>query len=155
MMQLNFPTYNFKVKQVENSNYVFDILRRKYVLCTPEEWVRQHLVHYLITEKQYPLSLLSLERGLVVNGMRKRFDLLAWNNEGKPVLIAECKAPDVALSQSTFVQLAGYNRGFRVRTLLITNGLTHAACIFSEDFSTYSFVGEIPPWNGFPAHRPS
>lgn len=144
MMELNFPTYNFKVKTEENANYVFDIIRKKYVLVTPEEWVRQHLLWYLIHEKKYPASLISVEKGLEINGLKKRFDLLAYNHLGKPLLLAECKSPDIKLTQQVFDQIANYNMKFKVKQLLVTNGLQHVICVFEEDFSSYSFVSEIP-----------
>jgi hypothetical protein len=146
MMELNFPTYNFKVKTDENANYVFDIIRKKYVVLTPEEWVRQHLVHYLIHEKKYPSSLLSIEKGLEVNGLKKRFDLLAYTNSGTPLLLAECKSPSMKLSQQTFDQIAHYNITFKVKHLLVTNGLQHMMCVFEPDFSSYRFIQDIPEW---------
>jgi hypothetical protein len=135
---------NFKVKTIENANYVFDIIRKKYVLLTPEEWVRQHLLHYLIHEKKYPTSLISIERGLTVNGLKKRFDLLAFDNTGKPSLLAECKAPEIKLTQKVFDQIANYNMKFKVKFLLVTNGLQHSMCEFEDDFTSYKFIKEIP-----------
>ncbi len=143
-MLLNFPTYNFKVKTEENANYVFDIIRKKYVLVTPEEWVRQHLLWYLIHEKKYPASLISVEKGLEVNGLKKRFDLLVYDNLGKPLLLTECKSPNIKLTQQVFDQIANYNMKFKVKQLLVTNGLQHVMCIFKNDFSSYIFVNEIP-----------
>ena len=144
MIKLNFPEYNFKVKTIENDNYVFDIIRKKYVLLTPEEWVRQHLLHYLIHEKKYPASLIAVEKGLEVNGLKKRFDMLVFDKKGKPQLLAECKAPEIKLTQSVFDQVANYNMKFNVQFLLVTNGLQHAMCAFEDDFRTYKFVKEIP-----------
>jgi hypothetical protein len=145
-MKLNFPTYNFKVKTEETGNYVFDIIRKKFVALTPEEWVRQHLVWYLIHEKKFPASLISVEKGLVVNRLRKRFDLLVYNNLGTPFFLAECKSPDVLLSQRTFEQIAAYNMKFRVKQLLITNGLRHVLCLYADDFTSYRFLLEIPAY---------
>ena len=146
-MKLNFPEYNFKVKTIENANYVFDIIRKKYVLLTPEEWVRQHLLYYLIHEKKYPASLISLEKGLTVNGLKKRFDLLAFDKNGQPQLLAECKAPEIKLTQKVFDQIANYNMKFKVRFLLVTNGLQHSMCEFDADFKSYKFIKEIPELN--------
>lgn len=142
-MKLNFPEYNFKVKTANNANYVFDIIRKKYVVLTPEELVRQHLLWYLIHEKNYPASLIAIEKGLNISGLRKRFDLLVYDKNGIPLLLAECKSPDVKLTQSVFEQIANYNRKFKVKKLLVTNGLLHMMCVFTDDFSSYEFVKEI------------
>ena len=127
-MQLNFPAYNFKVKTEENTNYVFDIVRKKFVALTPEEWVRQHLLHFLIQERGYPASLLSIERGLEMNGLRKRFDVLVFGKDAKPLLLVECKSPAITLDEATFMQAAVYNSNFGAKHLLITNGLNHVHC---------------------------
>lgn len=149
-MQLNFPTYKFKTKREENTNYVFDIIRKKYVVLTPEEWVRQHLIHYLVDEKNYPQSLLAVERGLELNGLRKRFDLLAFNKNGQPQLLVECKSPDIELSKAVFEQIALYNAKFKVTLLLVTNGLQHITVQYEPDFAGYVFLSEIPGWNTSP-----
>jgi hypothetical protein len=143
-MQLNFPTYKFKTKREQNINYVFDIVRKKYVVLTPEEWVRQHLIHYLTEDKHYPQSLLSVERGLELNGLRKRFDLLAFNKNGQPHLLIECKSPEVELNKAVFEQIAVYNARFKVTELLVSNGLQHIMIRYSPDFSGYEFLPEIP-----------
>lgn len=143
-MELNFPTYNFKIKTEENANYVFDIIRKKYVLLTREEWVRQHLLHYLIHEKNYPASRISIEKGLQVNGLRKRFDLLVYGPDGQAQLLAECKSPDIKLARAAFEQIAHYNMRFRVKYLVVTNGLQHVACRYNDDFSSCVFLKEIP-----------
>ncbi|MFA6260792.1 MAG: type I restriction enzyme HsdR N-terminal domain-containing protein [Bacteroidia bacterium] len=123
-MRLNFPTYNFKIKRQENSNYVFDIIRKKFVLLTPEEWVRQHTLNYLIHDLHCPSSLIAVERGLEVNGLRKRFDLMVYQ-QGKPFLLVECKAPTIRLHQPAAMQIAVYNSHFNCRYLWLTNGLDH------------------------------
>jgi type I site-specific restriction-modification system R (restriction) subunit len=143
-MQLNFPTYKFKTKSEENTNYVFDIVRKKYVVLTPEEWVRQHMIHYLIEEKNYPQSLLAVERGLELNGLRKRFDLLAFNKNGQPLLLIECKSPDIELNKAVFEQIAVYNARFKVMQLLVTNGLQHIVVQYQPDFVGYEFLTEVP-----------
>lgn len=124
-MQLNFPAYNFNIKREENANYVFDIIRKKYVLLTREEFVRQHLIHFMVYEKGYPASLLAVERGLEVNSRKKRFDLLAFDKHGKPLLLIECKSPEVTLNEDTLMQVSVYNSRFECRHLLITNGIRH------------------------------
>jgi hypothetical protein len=117
------------------------------VVLTPEEWVRQHMIHYLIGEKNYPQSLLAVERGLELNGLRKRFDLLAFNKNGQPQLLVECKSPDVELSKAVFEQIAIYNAKFKVTLLLVTNGLQHIAVKYEADFTNYVFLNEIPGWD--------
>ncbi len=140
-MQLNFPAYNFNIKREENANYVFDILRKKYVLLTREEFVRQHLIHYLVNEKGYPASLLAVERGLEVNNRQKRFDLLAFNKKGEPLLLVECKSPQVVLSDDTLMQVAIYNSKFNCKNMLITNGIRHVwIAISTEGKSNYTDV---------------
>jgi hypothetical protein len=143
-MQLNFPTYKFKTKREQDINYVFDIIRKKYVVLTPEEWVRQHIVHYLITEKKYPQSLIALERGLTVNGRKKRFDILVFNKNGQPHLLIECKSPEIEVNKAVFEQIAIYNSQFRASYLLLSNGLQHISVSYSPDFKEYVFLDEVP-----------
>lgn len=143
-MQLNFPTYKFKTKREQDINYVFDIIRKKYVVLTPEEWVRQHIVHYLITEKKYPQSLIALERGLTVNGRKKRFDILVFNKNGQPHLLIECKSPEIEVNKAVFEQIAIYNSQFKASYLLLSNGLQHISVSYSADFKEYVFLDEVP-----------
>ena len=109
MQRLNLPTYNFKLKSSENKTLIFDKLRKKYVVLTPEEWVRQHYVCFLIEEKKYPISLIALEKQLIINNRKKRTDILVFNNEGNHEIIVECKAPSIKITQDTFDQIARYN----------------------------------------------
>ena len=109
MQKLNLPSFQFKLKSSENKQLIFDIIRKKYVVLTPEEWVRQNLIHFLIKEKNYPISLISCEKQLLVNKLKKRFDLLIYGPNGTPILIIECKSPKVKISQDTFDQIARYN----------------------------------------------
>src|SRR6478752_9392648 len=104
-MQLNFPTYKFKTKREQDINYVFDIIRKKYIVLTPEEWVRQHVVHHLIQDYKYPKSLFRIEGSLTFNKLQKRSDILIRDREGKPWMLVECKAPDIKLSQKAFNQI--------------------------------------------------
>lgn len=145
-MQLKFPTYKFKTKSEQNTNYVFDIVRKKYVVLTPEEWVRQHVLHYLTLDKNYPQSLLAVERGLNMNGRKKRFDVLAFNKNGQPRLLIECKSPDIEINRAVFEQIAVYNSVFQVKQLLVTNGLQHIVVQYSNDFQQYTFLEDVPEW---------
>ena len=106
MQPLNFPEYEFRFKGSENDAYIFDIVRKKFVMLTPEEWVRQHVVNYLIYQKKYPLSLLNVEKQLVVNNLRKRYDIVGYLSNGKINVVVECKAPSVKITQETFDQIA-------------------------------------------------
>ncbi len=103
---LNLPPYPIRIKEEENGTYIFDVIRKKFLLLTPEEWVRQHLVHFLVEEKKYPRSLIQLEGGLKLNNLQKRSDILIFNNIGQKIVLIECKAPSVKISQETFEQIA-------------------------------------------------
>lgn len=123
---INFPTVEFRIKKIKDSEYqIFDDVRKKFVVLTPEEWVRQHLVHYLINHKQIPVSLISIEKQLIFNGMKRRTDLIVYSNSLIPLLIVECKEPNVDLSQNAVNQIYNYNSVLNVPNLLITNGIRH------------------------------
>ena len=109
-------------------NYIFDEIRRKYLVLTPEEWVRQHVVQYIIKEKGYPKALIKLEGGLKLNSLQKRTDIVVFNTQGEKILLVECKAPTVRITQNTFDQIARYNIIHKVPLLFVSNGLQHYAC---------------------------
>ena len=144
MQALNLPTYQFKIKSNENKLFIFDIVRKKYVVLTPEEWVRQHFLHYLIEEKKYPISLIAVEKKLTINNLTKRTDILIFNTLGNPEIIVECKAPKVPISQHTFDQIARYNLKLNAAILVVTNGLDHYYCTLDSENETYQFLKEIP-----------
>ena len=146
MQVLNFPTYQFKIKSSENTNYIFDIIRKKYVVLTPEEWVRQHTLHFLISEKNYPQSLIAVEKQLKVNNLIKRFDILVFNKKGLPAVIVECKSPKIKLNQDTFDQIARYNLNLNAKYLVVTNGLQHYICNLDHENQQYNFLKEIPAY---------
>ncbi|MDR0814652.1 MAG: type I restriction enzyme HsdR N-terminal domain-containing protein, partial [Bacteroidales bacterium] len=125
MEALNFPAYPAQVKTVSGKTVIFDLIRKKYVALTPEEWVRQHLIHYLTTEKQCPSGLISVETSLRFARLNKRSDLIVNDRNGQALLLAECKAPDVAISTKTFEQIAVYNQTIKAPFLLLTNGMQH------------------------------
>lgn len=143
---LNLPQYQFKLKQEGNTPFIFDEIRKKYLVLTPEEWVRQHFVKYLITEKGYPRSLVRLEGGLTLNTLKKRTDIVLFNNMGEKILMVECKAPQVKISQSTFDQIARYNVVHKVRLLAVTNGLQHYFCEIDFNSGSYAFIPELPEY---------
>lgn len=142
--QLNFPSYNLRVAQTAGKPVVYDPVRRKEVALTPEEWVRQHTIQYLSVDLGYPLSLIAVEGGLSLNELRKRFDLLLYNTDGKAVLLVECKAPGVKITQEVFNQASRYNMIFKVGLLFVTNGMEHYCCQIDHESGKIDFLPSIP-----------
>ena len=147
MQKLNLPNYKFKLKSSENKTLIFDNLRKKYFVLTPEEWVRQHFVQFLIDEKKYPVSLIALEKQLTINNRKKRTDILIFNADGNPDIIVECKAPQIKITQATFDQIARYNLKLKANYLIVTNGLDHFYCKMDFENETYIFLKDIPAYN--------
>jgi hypothetical protein len=146
MERLNLPTYSFKLKSEQGRNFIFDEIRRKYVVLTPEEWVRQHFIHYLVNHRSYPATLIEVEKQFTYNQLTRRADILISNRLAVPVMLVECKAPDVKISQETFTQAALYNLKFRLPYLVMTNGMKHYACHFTEG-GKYAFLDGIPEYD--------
>ena len=146
MQKLNFPTCAFKLKSSENKTLIFDIVRKKYVIVTPEEWVRQHVIHFLLKEKNYPISLIAIEKQLKINKRVKRTDIIVYNKQGTPEILIECKAPSVKITQTTFDQIARYNLSANSNFLMVTNGLAHYFCQIDTDKETYIFLEDIPSY---------
>lgn len=144
MQQLNFPSFSFRFKNSENKVSIFDAIRKKFIIITPEEWVRQHVVQFLMIEKNYPKSLLNVEKVLQVNGLRKRYDIVVYNSDGTIHILIECKAPEVPISQSTFDQIAQYNMTLQSNYLMVTNGLNHYFCQMDNENEKYQFLTELP-----------
>jgi len=144
MQKLNLPTYDFKLKSNEKHTLIFDNLRKKYFVLTPEEWVRQHYVQFLIEEKKYPVSLIALEKQLTINNLKKRTDIVIFDAKGNPDIIVECKAPHIKISQDTFDQIARYNLKLNAKYLIVTNGIVHYYCQMDHENETYVFLNEIP-----------
>lgn len=117
------------------------------MVLTPEEWVRQHIVHYLIEEKKYPISLISVEKKVTVNKLTKRTDILVFNAKGTPHIIVECKAPIIKITQGTFDQIARYNLKLEAKYLIVTNGLTHFYAYMDLENECYVFLETIPNYN--------
>ncbi len=145
-VDLNFPSYPFKIKEEAGKTFIFDDLRKRFLVLTPEEWVRQHLVRFLIQEKNYPRTLIKLEGGLKLNSLKKRSDILLFSNKGQKIMMAECKAPAVKITQETFDQLARYNSVHQVSWLVVSNGLVHFCCRIDHSKSAFTFHEEIPPY---------
>ena len=147
MQNLNFPTYSFRLKNSENNTHIFDVIRKKFVVLQPEEWVRQHCVQYLIQEKNYPISLINVEKVILINGLRKRYDIVVFNPDGSLALVVECKAPKVKITQATFDQIARYNLALKASYLMVTNGLNHYFCTMNHDLESFEFLETIPNYN--------
>lgn len=144
MQKLNFPNYSFRFKNSENKTFIFDVIRKKFLLLTPEEWVRQHVVNYLIEEMYYPKSLINVEKLVKVNGINKRYDIVVFRNDGSFFLLVECKAPEVNITQQTFDQIAQYNLVLKAENLMVTNGLNHYFCQMDFENEKYIFLKELP-----------
>lgn len=142
-MELTLPAYDYKVEKRDGVVYIYDTIRRKYVVLTPEEWVRQHFVHYLIDSRHYPSCLIAVEKEIDLYGLKRRFDIVCFDRNSKPFLIVECKAPTVILSQTVFDQVFGYNLIMAAPYVAITNGVTHHCGQVSAD-RQFIFLTEIP-----------
>ena len=144
MQKLNFPTYTFRFKNSENKVAIFDEIRKKFVILTPEEWVRQNVVRFLLDEKKYPKSYVNVEKVIKINGLIKRYDVVVFQPNGQLFLLIECKAPEVAISQNTFDQIARYNMVLEAEYLMVTNGLNHYFCQMDFENEKYLFLKALP-----------
>jgi hypothetical protein len=144
MQQLNFPYFDFRLRLGNNRQEIYDPVRHKYVYLTPEEWVRQHLIAYLIQFKGYPISMIGVEKKLLLNKQPKRFDLVVFSRKAQPFLLVECKAPGVEIKEKTFDQAARYNMLLHADYFLITNGMDHYSCRLDYENKRYVFVEDIP-----------
>jgi hypothetical protein len=141
---LDLPPYPFKITDQDGQLILFDIIRKKNIVLTPEEWVRQHFVQYLIRQKNYPKALIKLEGGHRLNGKARRSDIVVYNSAGEKILLVECKAPSVTIDQKTFDQVARYNMVHKVKTLAVTNGLQHYYCAIDFEAGSYRFINDVP-----------
>ncbi len=146
MQTLQFPKFEYKLKIEKEQPFIFDEVRKKWLVLTPEEWVRQHLVHYLIQFKHFPQGLIQMEKQIDLNGTKKRFDVLVYNPLLQAVLLVECKAPEVVLSQAALDQVLRYNLQIKAQYILITNGLKHIVYQFSADTLAYEIQQELPDY---------
>ena len=145
-MDLNLPRYTFRTKENLGKTLIFDGFRRRWVALTPEEWVRQNFVRYLIEEKHFPASLIAIERSLRMNQRDFRTDIVLFSKSGSPLVVVECKAPGIKISQLVFDQIARYNLDLRVSYLIVTNGLSHFCCRFDQQQLAYAFLPDIPEY---------
>ena len=144
MKRLNLPTYSFNIKLIEQRKYIFDFIRKKFVILTPEEWVRQNFLRYLVDEKKYSASLIAIEKEFKLNNLSKRSDAVVYNKSGNPALILEFKAPEVKIDQKVFDQIARYNMKLNVDYLIVSNGMEHYCCKIDYGNNSYIFLKEIP-----------
>lgn len=147
MYQLNLPTYDLRLRRTGNRDMIFDVLRRKYVALTPEEWIRQHFVHFLIEHKGYPTALLANEIELRIGGKHLRADTLLYNKELRPHMLIEYKSPTIALTQKVFDQISAYNLLLHADYLIVSNGMQHICCRMDYEQNTYHFLEEIPDYS--------
>lgn len=133
MTQVVFGEYRFRRGMQDGVEVIFDEVRRRPVALTPEEWVRQHILHYLIYDRNYPRSLIAVERAIELNGLTKRFDVVVFTNDGQPKMLIECKAPEELLNEKVFEQIARYNQKLRVKYLWVTNGTNNFCCRLDKD----------------------
>jgi hypothetical protein len=143
-MRINFGKYHFRIKKKGEQQFIFDIIRKKFVALTPEEWVRQHWIHYLIDDATYPRSLIAVEMNITVNELSKRCDIVVYDRSGKPCLIIECKSPDVKISQKVFDQIARYNLALQLKYLIVSNGKQHYGCEIDFGKRSYEFIEVLP-----------
>jgi len=144
MQKLNLPEYQFRIKTEDERTLIFDGVRKKFVVLTPEEWVRQNFIEYLKTEKKYPETLMAVEKQILVNQNQRRFDLLIYTRNGQPLLIAEFKAPGVKITQETFDQVVRYNMALKVERVVVSNGLQHFVCDIDYIKNSYTYLTEVP-----------
>ena len=147
MQKLNFQLYNFRFKNNENKVSIFDEIRKKFIILTPEEWVRQHVGQCLLEEKKDPKSLINVEKVLKINGLRKRYDVVVFNSDGSIFILIECKAPEIKITQATFDQIARYNMTMNAQFLMVTNGLNHYFCQMDYENEKYTFLENLPNYN--------
>lgn len=146
MQKLNLPEYQLTIRTLGEKKEIFDKIRKKYVILTPEEWIRQNFITYLIDEKNYPATLISVETEVKLFKVKKRTDILVFQNTGKPIMIVECKAADVKIDQQVFDQIARYNMALKVNYLVVTNGLSHYCCYLDYEKNSYQFIENIPEY---------
>ncbi|MTI32794.1 type I restriction enzyme HsdR N-terminal domain-containing protein [Xanthovirga aplysinae] len=147
MIKLNLPDIAPKIKKEGLNNLIFDFIRKKYLVLTPEEWVRQHFVHYLVNQLKYPKGLIQLEGGLKYNRLSKRSDIVVFDQLGEAFLLTECKAPSVKITSKVFEQAATYNYSLKAKFVVVTNGLQHFCCQLDYDQSQTVMLDYIPPFS--------
>ena len=144
MLKLSFPNYEFRLKKIDEKRFIFDEIRKKYIELTAEEWVRQNCIRFLINANKYKSQLIAVEKKIILNNLTKRFDIIAYDNNGDPNLLVECKAPNIAIRQETFDQILSYNRVINSKYLMITNGIINYYCKIDNIDNKINFLKDIP-----------
>lgn len=147
MLKLNLPEFEVSLKKSEGKIWIFDGIRKKYIVLTPEEWVRQHLVHFFINHLKYPKSLIQVERGLHYNQLQKRSDIIVFDRSGKPWMIIECKSPEIQLDQKSIEQVAVYNSNVKAKYVSVSNGLKHVCYEAKPDAKDIVLLKNFPEYN--------
>ena len=146
MKDLNFSKFKMRIKNKENLYFIFDIIRKNWYLLTKEEWVRQHCIHFLIFTKKYPKSLVNVEKKILINGVRKRYDIVVYSKQKDVIILVECKAYNVNINQDVFDQIAKYNLELKSRYLMISNGLSHFYYTINYELNEYLFIKDLPTY---------
>lgn len=146
MYQLNLPDFNFKITKEEGKIYIFDAIRKKKIFLTPEEWVRQHFIHYLIAYKTFPKSLIKVESGLKYNKLPMRSDVLIYDRSGNPLILIECKSYQVKINAATFAQVSKYNQTIKAPYIMVTNGMQHYCCRIDFENEKFDYLKTIPEY---------
>jgi hypothetical protein len=144
MQRLNLPEYQFNIRNKEDAFVILDTLRKRWVTLTPEEWVRQNFVRFLIDDREFPAALMNNEISLTQNGIKRRCDTLVADRQGAPLVIVEYKAPNIEITQKTFDQIVRYNMVLRAKYLVVSNGMSHYCCKIDYETNSYKFLKEIP-----------
>ena len=144
MKRLNFPNYEFRLKKEGQKRFIFDLIRKKYVQLSSEEWVRQNCIRFLIEEKRISKFSIAIEKEIEFNGIKKRFDIVSYSSEGKINLLVECKAPNIEINQKTFDQILIYNKILKSKYLMVTNGINHYYCKIDENKNNIKFLANFP-----------
>jgi hypothetical protein len=144
VQKLQFPQPDLRVRNLNDVLQVWDVVRKKWVVLTPEEWVRQHLIHFLRDHRGWSESLMAVEKNLKYNGLNRRPDVVVYTSDMKPLLLAECKAPDVNINQAVLDQAVMYNRSLGVSYVLVTNGLHTSCCFIHSEQAAIQWLHDIP-----------
>jgi hypothetical protein len=146
MQKLNLPDFELKVKEADGKRWIFDAIRKKFLVLTPEEWVRQHFIHYLTGTLNYPRSLIKVEGGLTYNQLAKRSDIVVFDRDGKPWMLVECKSPDIKIDQSTLRQASVYNVSLKAKYITVTNGLVHYCSHIDWNENKIELLNALPDY---------
>jgi hypothetical protein len=146
MLQLNLPVYNIRTRELDGRQEIYDVVRKRFVSSTSEEWVRQNFLHFLIHDRKFPMVLVAVEKSLTLNRMTKRTDILVHGSKGQPLMIVECKAPEIKINQKVFEQIGRYNLALKVNYLVVTNGMEHYCAQIDFTSGSYRFLRDIPEY---------